>query len=452
MSPDVPIFDESLEPVSEASSLLPVAPEGLKQILIPVKIDYTPVHDGKAAYPALQVNGSVLIAPKAADIGREKALAVTTARIDDLTVTSSLTVAKDWNPINANPTNLTVMGTTKLAEVNLVDKDAPGQTERVYVKGGRICLGSDEVMVSGAEVTAGRVTVPSGGTVWGDGRLHIRSGETLFLLPQDGVIVGKEWGGAGSLTVEGHGTFNENVDIGGSLHGQRDLQVDGATSLNGSVNVHNDLTANGPTRCTNGLTCTGGPEVANIFGDRWIRSLDCPGGMNIQGPLESHCWIVINDAEGGQAAAGMWADGTISGRRKHFRIPHPLAPTEKKLVHATLEGPEDGVYYRGEGCLIDRQAEVTLPDYFEALTRPEGRTVHLTAKIDDAGHVPALAASAVVDGRFKVIAGDDAGASQGFYWEVKAVRADVEPLEVEESASSLPTEMARTGLRGGNNG
>ena len=40
-------------------------------------------------------------------------------------------------------------------------------------------------------------------TVWGAGRLHITGEELLYLLNKSGVVVGKEWGGTGSLTVEG---------------------------------------------------------------------------------------------------------------------------------------------------------------------------------------------------------------------------------------------------------
>ncbi len=35
------------------------------------------------------------------------------------------------------------------------------------------------------------------------GRLHISGGELLYLLNKSGVVVGKEWGGTGNLTVEG---------------------------------------------------------------------------------------------------------------------------------------------------------------------------------------------------------------------------------------------------------
>jgi hypothetical protein len=42
-----------------------------------------------------------------------------------------------------------------------------------------------------------------GATLRTPGRMHLASGELCYLLPRDGVIIGKEWGGNGNLTVEG---------------------------------------------------------------------------------------------------------------------------------------------------------------------------------------------------------------------------------------------------------
>ncbi len=113
-----------------------------------------------------------------------------------------------------------------------------------------------------------------------------------------------------------------------------------------------------------------------------------------------------------------------SSRGKTFRITHPLR-TGYDLVHACLEGPETGVYYRGTARLQDGQATVQLPDYFEALTRPDDRTVQLTA----IGAEPFLLSyTPIQQGEFIVYGTHPEGM---FAWEVTAVRADVPPLEVE---------------------
>ncbi len=120
--------------------------------------------------------------------------------------------------------------------------------------------------------------------------------------------------------------------------------------------------------------------------------------------------------------------GTLSATNKTFRIPHPLEPVTKLLVHGALEGPEHAVYYRGEGQLAEGQAIITLPRYFEALTRQEQRTVQLTT-ID--GWSPLYVVGKVADGQFTVRTAGGGSPGQRFYWEVKAVRADGDPLVVE---------------------
>jgi hypothetical protein len=115
--------------------------------------------------------------------------------------------------------------------------------------------------------------------------------------------------------------------------------------------------------------------------------------------------------------------GTMS---KTFVIEHPVDKS-KHLVHAVVEGPESAVFYRGEAELHDGKAVVILPDYFEALTRKRSRTVQLTPK----GKKPfGLSYEDIEDGRFAVYATEPNGR---FSWEVKAVRADIEPLEAEIS-------------------
>lgn len=117
-------------------------------------------------------------------------------------------------------------------------------------------------------------------------------------------------------------------------------------------------------------------------------------------------------------------DGSLRANHKAFEIDHPTKPN-KKLVHSCIEGPEIGVYYRGKGRLINGQARVELPEYFDALTRDNTTTILLTAK----GKIPFLLSYDDFDEKSFVVYGS---VEKGeFEWEVKAVRADVEPLQVE---------------------
>jgi hypothetical protein len=86
---------------------------------------------------------------------------------------------------------------------------------------------------------------------------------------------------------------------------------------------------------------------------------------------------------------------------KTFVIDHPTI-LDAHLVHACLEGPEAGVYYRGEGVIPtsrDVGVTITLPSYSEALAT--AYTVHITGKVDKCDTtLKSYRASRVVGGTF----------------------------------------------------
>lgn len=65
--------------------------------------------------------------------------------------------------------------------------------------------------VNGDAVVMGNMTLAGGNQINCPGRMHITGEEILYLLHKQGVIIGKEFGGTGNLSVEG------NVNIGGDL-------------------------------------------------------------------------------------------------------------------------------------------------------------------------------------------------------------------------------------------
>jgi hypothetical protein len=138
------------------------------------------------------------------------------------------------------------------------------------------------------------------------------------------------------------------------------------------------------------------------------------------------------------------AGATISGDlactgTKSFLIKHPTKPGAF-LLHACLEGPEAGVYYRGEGETVDGKTTITLPEYFEALTMKDGRTVQITQVDDDSADFASFKVSRVIGGKFTVKSNVPAAK---FFWQVNAIRADVEPLTVEvEKDSPKAKELA----------
>jgi hypothetical protein len=151
--------------------------------------------------------------------------------------------------------------------------------------------------------------------------------------------------------------------------------------------------------------------------------------------IRSNGYVGIGDepspAERLHVFGNIRAEGTIIAKgTKKFEIDHPTRPG-KKLVHAAIEGPEAAVYYRGEARLVDGQTVISLPEYFEALTAPQGRTITLT-NLDgfDRLAVQSQAGVPINDGRFVVVS-ENSQSAQRFFWEVKAVRADVGPLQTE---------------------
>jgi len=131
--------------------------------------------------------------------------------------------------------------------------------------------------------------------------------------------------------------------------------------------------------------------------------------------------------------AGVNVFGKLTATSKNFEIDHPTK-SNKTLTHSCLEGPEAGVYYRGEAQLKDGAITIVLPEYFEALTHKEDRTVLLTARADtqqEAINSSGVVPTYVKDGKFDVFATDKINPSQRFWWEVKAVRKDIPKIVVE---------------------
>jgi hypothetical protein len=106
---------------------------------------------------------------------------------------------------------------------------------------------------------------------------------------------------------------------------------------------------------------------------------------------------------------------------KTFVIDHPVA-ADKYLVHACLEGPEAGVYYRGRGTVAAEEVVVQLPAYAAAVATDF--TVHITA-IGPGGRVYS-ASEVAADGSFTVY-----GPPGAFFWQVmgRRVAITVEPLK-----------------------
>jgi hypothetical protein len=110
----------------------------------------------------------------------------------------------------------------------------------------------------------------------------------------------------------------------------------------------------------------------------------------------------------------------ITYKAKTFIIDHPT-DSERYLVHACLEGPEAGVYYRGIDEIKDgeRNKVITLPPYASVLAKDF--TVHVTPILDwDEDQIRVLNSTLVKNNQFKVI-----GDKGKFSWLVYGKRHDI---------------------------
>jgi collagen type VII alpha len=129
---------------------------------------------------------------------------------------------------------------------------------------------------------------------------------------------------------------------------------------------------------------------------------------------------------GTSLGSGTWFSCKLLPTAKTFIIDHPLNPN-RHLVHACLEGPEMGVYYRGKGTIAPNATctVITLPAYVPAFA--SDFTIQITPIYN--GQTPGVyAASDVVHGTFEVH-----GPPGSFYWHVYGSRGviNVEPLRSE---------------------
>ena len=99
-------------------------------------------------------------------------------------------------------------------------------------------------------------------------------------------------------------------------------------------------------------------------------------------------------------STGTNAQLLINGVVKPFIIDHPNKD-DHYLIHACLEGPEAGVYYRGKAEIYDRSTIVALPDYVDALA--DEFTVHVTHEMEE-DEIVHVSASTIRQNQFRICA------------------------------------------------
>ena len=143
------------------------------------------------------------------------------------------------------------------------------------------------------------------------------------------------------------------------------------------------------------------------------------GGIYTSNILNTFGGIGSTGTSAGNTLTYNTTSGQISyNTSKSFVIDHPINHN-KYLVHACLEGPEAGVYYRGKGTIENNDyVKVILPDYVSTLA--SDFTIQLTPIYDGNRNKSAYFASEVVNNSFDVY-----GDNGDFYWTVHAKRNDI---------------------------
>ena len=173
---------------------------------------------------------------------------------------------------------------------------------------------------------------------------------------------------------------------------------------------------------TNGPTGPVGPTGQSAIGQKGDTGAGTTGPTGATGPGVAFGGLAAHASNNN----GVWYDES-NGQlyyttAKTFVIDHPLDGS-RLLVHACLEGPESGVYYRGTGHIHDNHSTIIeLPHYVDALATDF--TVQVTPIYDGKLHV--LNASEVSRNQF-VVYGDNCV----FHWHVTGKRSGVivEPLK-----------------------
>ena len=113
--------------------------------------------------------------------------------------------------------------------------------------------------------------------------------------------------------------------------------------------------------------------------------------------------------------------GTLSATSKSFLITHPTKPG-MSLQYGSLEGPENGVYFRGRST----GKIIVLPDYWKALVDPKSITVNLTP----VGSYRTLYVVSINDAEIHIDNAENA-VNIDYFYTIFAERKDIEKLKVE---------------------
>jgi len=138
--------------------------------------------------------------------------------------------------------------------------------------------------------------------------------------------------------------------------------------------------------------------------------------------------VTSGDVGIGTATPGykLEVNGSFAATTKSFVIPHPTKQGYK-LRYGSLEGPENGVYVRGQS----KDLIINLPDYWTKLVDPNSITVNLTPIGDSAQ--PRV--RQIENNTVEIFSKEEG--ELNYFYTVFVERVDVESLEVEINCSEI---------------
>jgi len=214
------------------------------------------------------------------------------------------------------------------------------------------------VSVNGNLIVANPATVGVGTTTVAGGNAVAVYGGNLFVAGN--IQISNTAVGIGGI-VFADGTFlstaTTSTGTGTGNYGNSNV----ASYLSNSVQIGNLSILNttpSTSNATGALTVAGGIGVA---GNIYVSNAFVSGNLGIGTTVMTSGYVLT-------------VNGGLAATTKSFAIPHPTK-ANMSLRYASLEGPENGVYFRGK---LTGSNKIALPDYWTKLVDVDTITVQLT--------------------------------------------------------------------------